>query len=192
MLDPRHKTYIVYVGSISPDASSSSSPLDVYPLKRSQISGLIAKEAPTKVSAKYLDFADIFSPDLAFKLFEHTGINDHAIKLVDGQQSPYGPIYSLRPVELETLKAYIKINLVNGFIRPSKSPVSTSILFDQKSDGFLRLCVNYQDLNNFIIKNRYLLQLIGESLDKLGRAKQFTQLDLTCAYHQIRIRKGDK
>ena len=36
------------------------------------------------------------------------------------------------------------------------------------------------------------LPLIGESLDRLGRAKQFTQLDLTSAYHRIRIQEGDK
>ena len=52
-------------------------------------------------------------------------------------------MYSLRPVELETLKAYIETNLANGFIRLSKSPAGAPILFDQKSDGFLRLYVNY-------------------------------------------------
>ena len=95
-------------------------------------------------------------------------------------------------MELETLKAYIETNLANGFIRPSKSPAGAPILFDRKSDGFLRLCVNYRGLNNLTIKNRYPLPLIGESLDRLGRAKQFTQLDLTSAYHRMRIREGDE
>ena len=35
-------------------------------------------------------------------------------------------------MELETLKIYIKTHLKTGFIRPSKSPVSASILFDKK------------------------------------------------------------
>ena len=166
--------------------------LDVHPSRRPQVSGLIAEEAPTKILAEYSDFADVFSPDLASKLPEHTGINDHAIELVDGQQPPYGPIYSLGPVELETLKAYIETNLANGFIRPSKSPAGAPILFDQKSDGSLRLCVDYRGLNNLKIRNRYPLPLIGESLDRLGRAKRFTQLDLTSAYHRMRIREGDE
>ena len=188
-LDPEHKTYVVHVVSLS---STPLAFLDVHPSRRPQVSGLIAEEASTKVPAEYSDFADVFSPDLASELPEHTGINNHAIELVDGQQPPYGPIYSLGPVELETLKAYIKTNQANGFIRPSKSSAGALIPFDRKSDGSLRLCVNYQGLNNLTIKNRYPLPLIGESLDRLGRAKQFTQLDLTSAYHRIRIREGDK
>ena len=87
-LDPEHETYVVHVGSVSSDASPSSSAsqleLDVHPSRRPQISGLIAEKASTKVPAEYSDFADVFSPDLASKLPEHTGINDHAIELVDG------------------------------------------------------------------------------------------------------------
>ena len=103
-LDPEHKSYVVYIGSVSSDASPSSL-LDVHPSRRPQVSGLIAKEAPTKVLAKYSDFADVFSPNLASELPKHIGINDHAIELVGGQQPPYGPIYSLGPVDLDTLKA---------------------------------------------------------------------------------------
>ena len=94
-----------------------------------------------KVPIEYADFA--FFPYLTFELSEHTKINNHAIELVDGQQPPYEPIYSLGPAELETLKAYIKTNLANGFIRPSKSSAGAPILFDWKSDGFFRLCVDY-------------------------------------------------
>ena len=168
--DPEHETYVVHVGLVGSDALPSSL-LDVHPSCGPQVSGLIAEEAPTKVFAKYSDFADVFSPDLASELPKYTGINDHTIELVDGQQSPYGPIYSLEPVELETLKAYIETNLANRFIRPSKSPAGAPILFDRKSDGSLRLCVDYRALSNLTIKNQYLLPLIGELLDRLGRAR---------------------
>ena len=138
------------------------------------MSGLIAKEAPTKDPTKYSEFADIFFPDLATEFFEYTEVNTHAIDLEEGKQPLYGPIYSLGPVELETLKTYIETNLANGFIRPSKSPAGAPILFDKKPDGSLRLCVDYRGLNNITIKNQYPLPLVGESLDRLGRAKQFT------------------
>ncbi len=90
-------------------------------------------------------------------------------------------------MELETLKTYIETHLKTGFIRSSKSLAGAPIFFDKKPDGSLRLRVNYRGLNNLTIKNRYPLPLIGESLDRLGRAKWFTQLDLTIAYHRMRI-----
>ncbi len=117
--------------------------------------------------SEYADFADVFPSKLAIELPEHTGINDHAIELVDDQQSLYGPIYSLGPVERETLKAYIENNLANDFIRPSKSPARAPILFDKKPDSRLRLCVDYRGLNNLTIKNWYVLPLVVESLNRL-------------------------
>ena len=99
------------------------------------------------------------------ELPENTRINKHAIELEKDKQSLFGPIYSLGPIELETLKTYIKTNLANGFIRPFKSPVEASILFDRKSDKSFRFCVDYWGLNNLIIQNQYPLSLIGELLD---------------------------
>ena len=56
-------------------------------------------------------------------------------------------------MELEILKACIKNNLANGFIRPFKSPAGVLIFFDKKPDDNLRLCVDYQGFNKLIIKN---------------------------------------
>ena len=193
-LNPELETYVVHVASLSstPLTFFRSTPLEVHFSRKPQISGLITKKAPTKVTAKYSDFADFFSPDLVTELPKHTEINTHAIDLEEGNQSPYGPIYKLGPVELKTLKTYIETNLANGFIRPSKSPAGASILFDKKPDGNLCLCVNYRGLYNITIKNWYILLLVGESLNCLGHAKQFTLLDQTSTYHQMRIKEGDK
>ena len=124
----------------------------MHPSKRAQIASWKVDKAVTEVPSKYNDFADIFSSKLAAELLEH-GISNHVIKLVVDQKPPYGPIYSLSPVKLETLKTYIQNNLANGFIRPSKSPVRVSIFFDKKPDSSLRLCVDYRNLNNLTIEN---------------------------------------
>ena len=197
VLGLEYEIFIVYIASLSftPLVTFLDSILlnaDVHPFYRPQISGLIAKKASTKIHDKYVNFADVFSLDLASKLRKHTGINNYAIKLVDGQQPPYERIYSLELVELEILKIYIETNLANRFIKPSKSPANTPIFFDQKSDSLLRLCIDYQGFNNLTIKNQYPLLLIGELLDRLGRARQFTKLNLTSIYHSIRICKRDK
>ncbi len=159
-LDPEYKAFVVHIAALNVDLGDK-----VHPSRRTQIAHLKADKAPTKDPSEYVDFADVFSPKLAAELPEHTEINDHVIELVDNRQSSYGPIYSLGPMKLEMLKAYIKNNLVSGFIRPSKSLVGALIFLDKKPDGSLRLCVDYQGLNNLSIKNRYPLPLVGESFD---------------------------
>ena len=133
--------------------------------------------------AKYLDFADIFAKKPANVLPEQTEVNKHTIELERGKQQPYGLFYSLKLVEFKIFKTYIKTNLANGFISASKLPTIAPILFVCKPNSSYCLYVNYQKLNNLIIKNGYPLPLITESLDWLNWAKQFTQLDLTSTYY---------
>ena len=103
--------------------------------------------------AEYSDYSNVFSAKNAIKLPENTGMNEHIIKLEEDKQPLFRSIYSLGPVKLETLKAYIKINLANDFIQPSKSPTKALILFDRKPDRSLCFCVDYWGLNNITIKN---------------------------------------
>ena len=156
-LDENSETFVVHVASLD---------LGIHPDREAQIASLLTEEV--KIPDEYSDFADVFSEEKALVLPERTELNEHAIDLEDGKQPPYGPIYSLGPVELETLKTYIETHLKTGFIQPSKSPAGAPILFDKKPDGSLHLCVDYRGLNNLTIKNRYPLPLIGESLDRLG------------------------
>ncbi len=141
---------------------------------------------------KYPNFADVFSLKWAVELPKHTTINDHAIELVDDWQPLYNLIYNLEPIELETLKIYIKNNLANGFIRPSKFFTRAIIFFDKKPTSSLRLCMDNQGLNNLTIKNWYPLPLVWESLDWLSWAWRFSQLDLTNTYYWMRIRKSSE
>ena len=166
--------------------------LAIQPSQAPLLAALQQDKAPIEIPSEYTDYAKVFSPNLAIRLPENTGINEHAIELVESKQLSYRPIYSLRPLELQLLKAYIETHLKTGFICSSKSPIGAPILFDKKLDGSLRLFVDYRGLNNLTSKNRYSLPLIGESLDWLGRVKRFTQLDLTSAYHQMRIWEGAK
>ena len=77
-LNKNSETFVIYIASLN------STLLNVYPSHSPQISGLIAEKIPIKVSNNYVNFADVFSSDLASKLPKHTGINDHTIELIDG------------------------------------------------------------------------------------------------------------
>ena len=157
-LDEKSKTFVVYVAFLNLT-------LGIHLDRTTQIASLLAEKV--RIPGEYSDFADVFLKEKALVLLECTELNEHAINLEDGKQPSYGPTYSLGLVELETLKTYIKTHLKTGFIQPSKSPVGTPILFDKKLNNSLCLCVDYRGLNNLMIKNRYLLPLIGKSLDWL-------------------------
>ena len=180
-MDENSETFVVHIASLNLGIDSD---------REAQIALLLTKTV--KILDKYSDFGNVFSEEKALVLLERNKLNEYAIILEDGKQPPYRLIYSLGPVELKTLKTYIETHLKTGFIQPFKSLADTPILFDKKSDGSFRLCVDYRGLNNLMIKNRYWLPLISESLDWLGRAKRFTQLDLISAYHRIRIKERDE
>ena len=136
VLDANSETFVIHVAALllSNMTIHSSRAVQV-DSKPAQVAALNQQEAPIKVPAKYLDFSDIFSAEEALVLPEQTKLNEYAIELEDGKQPPYRQIYSLKLVELETLKTYIKTHLKIGFILPSKSPTSALILFNKKPNG---------------------------------------------------------
>ena len=127
--------------------------IDAQGQSRAQVGALIFNKAPTEVPAEYSDYSNVFSAENVAELPENNGMNEYTIELKEGKQPPFRPIYSLDPVELKTLKTYIKTNLANGFIRPSKFPARALIFFNRKPDRSFRFCVDYRGLNNITIKN---------------------------------------
>lgn len=144
----------------------------------------------SKLPREYHDLKDAFIPKTA-QLPAQT-VHDLKIELNNGAKPHFGPLYNLSETELKILHDYIQDMLARGLIRPSTSPYGAPVLFARKKDGSLRLCVDYQRLNNMTKKNVYPLPLIPEMLDRLGQAKIFTKLDLKDAYWHIRIAAGDE
>ena len=93
--------------------------------------------------------------------------------------------------ELTELKVQMQELLDKGFIRPSASPWGAPVLFVRKKDGSLRLCIDYRQLNQVTIKNKYPLPRIDDLFDQLQGASVFSKIDLRIGYHQLRIKKDD-
>ena len=62
--------------------------------------------------------------------------------------------YRIASVELEKLKKQLQKLMEQGFIRPSVSPWGAPVLFVKKKDGCMRLCIDYQMLNQATVKNK--------------------------------------
>lgn len=105
------KIFIVYMTYLGAEIS-------IYLACKAQIVLLVAKKV--MILIEYLGSADIFLQKLPAELSKVFDINKHSINAAPDKYSPYGKIYSLRLVELKTLKIFIKTNLANRFIRSSK------------------------------------------------------------------------
>jgi hypothetical protein len=89
----------------------------------------------------------------------------------------------MNPQELEELKKQLADMLSKGLICPSASPWGSPILFVDKRDGTIRLCVDYRKLNEVTIKNKYPFPKIDDLFDQLNGAKVFSKIDLRTGYH---------
>ena len=103
--------------------------------------------------AKYLNIKDVFSKTFAIELFKHMNINEYIIKPKKSKELCYRLIYNFELIELKIVKTYIKTNLTNSSNKLFKSSAKAFILFVKKSNYSFRLYINYQGLNNLIIKN---------------------------------------
>ena len=78
---------------------------------------------------EYFNYSNVFLAENTTEIPKYTRINDYIIKLKEDKQLLFGPIYSLRSIELEILKTYIQTNLANSFIEFSKFFARVLIIF---------------------------------------------------------------
>ena len=150
-----------------------------------------------KLPSEYQEFAKVFDPAEAAKLPQHRPGMDHEIPLErddngKAKEVPWGPLYSMSKDELLVLRKELTSLLDKQFIQESKSPAAAPILFAKKPGGGLRFCVDYRGLNAITRKDRYPLPLIRETLVALSKAKWLTKLDVTAAFHRVRMAKGEE
>jgi len=139
----------------------------------------------------YWQYKELFENEKAEMLAPRRTF-DHAIDLKDGATPPRGSIYPMSAYQLEELNIYLDKMLAEGKIVYSKSAAGAPILFVPKSEGRLRLCVDYHQLNKSTILNKYPLLLMTELRERVAGATILTKLDLKDGYHLIRIKKGDE
>ncbi len=60
------------------------------------------------------------------------------------------------------------------------------MLFVKWKDSSLRLCVDYQDLDEVTIQNKYPLPSMEDLFDQLQSSCVFWKIDLQSGYHQLK------
>lgn len=111
------------------------------------------------------------------------------INLTSDVPVAYHP-YRLSYQEKLKVREIVKDLLDKNIIRESDSEYASPIILVKKKDGTDRMCVDFRALNRITIKDRYPLPLIEDHIDRLGRSKFFTSLDMASGFHQIPIDEG--
>ena len=101
-------------------------------------------------------------------------------------------VYPLLREEREEAHKFISKQLRKGYIRPSKLPQTTPVLFVGKKNGKKQMVQDYQYLNEWTVKNNYPLSLILNAIENIGTKKIFMKMDLRWDYNNVRIKEGDK
>ena len=101
------------------------------------------------------EYEDVFLDEL-LGLPPHRDV-DFVIELYPGTSPISMTPHRMAPVELQELKVQLQELLDKGFIRLNTSTWGAPVLFANKKDKTLRLCIDYRQLNRVTVKNRYPL-----------------------------------
>ncbi|XP_049332151.1 uncharacterized protein LOC125799454 [Astyanax mexicanus] len=115
----------------------------------------------------------------------------HEIVLVD--DTPVNlPYRRIPPTQYKEVKDHISQLLRKGVIQESTSSYASPVVVVRKSDGSIRLCVDYRKLNLKTKRDAFPLPRIDESFDALRGAKFFSSIDLASGYHQVAVHERDR
>ncbi len=131
-------------------------------------------------------FSDVFS-----SVPGKTQLVRHNIKTPPGvivKQRPYRFPEARRQAIEEEIQQMLKL----GVIEPSRSPWSSPIVLVPKPDGTLRFCNDFRRLNEVSEFDGYPMPRVDELLDRLGRARYISTLDLTKGYWQVPLSDSAK
>ncbi|XP_034565106.1 uncharacterized protein LOC117830889 isoform X3 [Notolabrus celidotus] len=86
---------------------------------------------------------------------------------------------------LVALKKEVDLMLSLGIIEASKSEWCNPVVLVPKKDGSIRFCIDFRYLNSISLFDSYPTPRIDDLLERLGKAKYLTTLDLCKGYWQV-------
>ncbi|XP_076928265.1 uncharacterized protein LOC143592172 [Bidens hawaiensis] len=145
------------VGNVVPKA-------DLLPLQMGDFDGFIASIKDTFVDTPRIEdfpivheFSDVFPEELPGIPPEREV--EFTIDLIPVAEPISKAPYRMAPLELKELKEQLQELLEFGFIRPIVSPWGAPVLFMKKKGGSMHLCIDYRELNEITIRNRFVLMI---------------------------------
>ncbi|GFV48800.1 transposon Tf2-6 polyprotein [Trichonephila clavipes] len=121
---------------------------------------------------------------------EPTPFVKHFINTSDHPPVSTAP-YRLSPNRKEHLRKEID-NLLAHNIEECESPYAAPVVLVPKSNGTVRLCIDYRKLNAITIPDKYPLPLMDVLLHDAKSTAFMSTLDLKSGYHQVEVNPADQ
>ncbi len=169
---------------------ASISRLDVVVEEQSEessiLSGVCDGYKEEDIQGLLSEFDDVFS--------EVPGNTDRVTMTIDTgdsqpiRQTPYSVPLGIREKVRDELK-----NLEDcGIIERCDSSWASPLVPVRKSDGGIRLCVDYRKVNAVTEKEPYYIPGFDEMVEKVGTGKVLSKVDLAKGFHQVLVEEKDR
>ena len=100
--------------------------------------------------------------------------------------------YNLHYALRDTVKKEIHDMTEAGIAEKSNSSYASPIMVVPKKDGSIRLCVDYRQLNQVTMFDPQPMPKLEDIINKLGKAKYISKIDLTKGFWQIPLSESSK
>ena len=178
--DASEKTYIADVDEEElQDNTSWDEPKPTIDLNATDLNEIQKKEFKD-----YISTFDIFA--YQFGDLGCCNVYEHIIQ-TDASKPIFMYPYRKSMTERKAIKEEVQKMLEADIIRPSKSPWSFPVVMIPKKDGSKRFCVDYRKLNAITQQDCFPMPRIDDILDRLGKSRYFTAIDLKSGYWQIKL-----
>lgn len=146
------------------------------------------EDIPAAISSVIQQFSNVFVEPTTLPPRRN---HDHHILLKANANPVSIRPYRYRFFQKNEIEKQVNDMLHNGLIQPSHSPFSSLVLLVKKKDRSWRFCINYRELNNMTIKDKFSIPLADDLMDELCGSSIYSKVDLKSGYHQIRMGEGD-
>ena len=102
------------------------------------------------------------------------------------------PPYRLTPAKKAIMREEIDKMLAEDIVEECKSPWAAPVVLVTKSDGSVRFCIDYRQLNAITVPDTYPLPRIDDLLHATNGAAYLTTMDLRAGYWQIGVCGKDR
>ena len=127
------------------------------------------------------EFGDVFTDEPG-----RTGVCKLAIVTGEAQPIASGP-HRVPDRLKEGVRQEVAKLLEMGVAEESTSPWASPIVPVPKSDGSIRLCIDYRRLNGVTQADPYYMGTLEEILERVGSSKCLSKLDLCKGFYQIEV-----